>query len=109
MTISVLSTEYILFPVLPTIGTETIDPTGNTVEVAIIDSGNPEEDDWQTAEWELDGSDPVLDDDGNYLAKLLVGPGDDALTLALGTYKLWIRITDTPEIPVRQVGPLYVR
>jgi hypothetical protein len=73
------SVEYIHVPV-----TANVTLASLPVEVAVITgAANPVEDDWQTAAW--DGDDAVL----------LVGP------LVAGTsYRVWVRVTSTPEVPV---------
>lgn len=71
------------------------------VELAFLASSTaePEAGDWETATW--------LGDAGTTRhAGVLVGPG--ALVLAEGTYWIWWRIADTPEIPVRKAGRITV-
>ncbi|WP_219470840.1 hypothetical protein [Nonomuraea rhizosphaerae] len=57
----------------------------------------PVADDWHSAEWEPpqpDGAD----------AKILVGPGENAVTLPAGTYQAWVRVTAVDETPVLPAG-----
>jgi hypothetical protein len=74
------------------------DPTGDVVEAAFKLPGvNPAPGDWKTASWFV----PMPD---RFFALCLVGPGlGAALDLAVGSYKMWLRITDNPEVPVIQV------
>lgn len=68
------------------------------VEIAVIADGveEPAEDDWLAADvW--DGS----------VAKLLIGPGG-TLGLANGIYRVWVRVTSAPEIPVLRSGLLQI-
>ncbi|TYK45177.1 hypothetical protein [Actinomadura decatromicini] len=68
------------------------------VELAVVDIGaeEPAEDDWVPADvW--DGS----------TAKLLIGPGG-TLLLADGAYRVWVRVTAEPEIPVLRSGLLRI-
>lgn len=67
------------------------------VEIAIIaaTAEEPAAGDWKTAVW--DGSS----------AKILIGPGT-SLALADGTYRAWVRVTATPEIPVIRSGRLQI-
>ena len=44
---------------------------------------------------------------GAYTARCLVGPGG-AITLTPATYTVWVKITDSPEIPVINCGQLIV-
>ena len=63
------------------------------VEIALVASGTtPATGDWTDADaW--DGT----------IAKLLIGPGG-TVELAAGTYRVWVRVTATPEIPVIESG-----
>lgn len=87
------SVEYLKVPITApadvTLGTQ-------TVEMAVLSpETRPIEDDWNTAEWA-----------DSTTARLLLGPG--ALPLAAGTYKVWLRLTDTPEVPVLTAGTITV-
>lgn len=100
VTKSVLSTVFIPARVEAHIfNTVTVyDPTGLPVEAAFKLPGvNPAAPDWKTATW-FTGS------FGRFFALCLVGPGAGAaLNLTAGTYKMWLRITGNPEIPVLPV------
>jgi hypothetical protein len=101
--ISSLSKEYVRVPVSATESGQPVDPTGDTVEMAFKTSGEPSGGDWKAASWETDNSvSPVV-----YYARCLVGPGG-TVTLADGTYDVYVRVTDSPEIPVTNVGKLVV-
>lgn len=68
--------------------TSNTDLTTGTVEVAIMAEGTaPTAPDWQTAAWDSG--------DVRYLYN-----GDKTA----GTYDYWVRITATPEVPVRNTG-----
>lgn len=96
VTISDLSTVYVKSRVIATKNGAAYDPTGDTVEVAFKAPGvDPTGPDWHAASWETSGT--------NYYARLLVGPGAGGLVLAVGTYHMWVRITDNPETPVVEV------
>ena len=86
-----VSLEYLHVPVAGATGAQ-------PVELAVIDSGveEPAEDDWMPAD-EWDGT----------TAKLLIGP-DGTLELEDGTYRVWVRVTATPEIPVIRSGLLRI-
>lgn len=88
------SLEYVLVPV--TVDGATPNP-GLTVEMAIIADGTeePASGDWKTAAW----------DSGR--ARLLVGTGGD-IALTNGNYEIWVRITSSPEVPIRRAGRLVV-
>ena len=98
MRISALSREYIHVAVTAAdVDGVAVDPTTDTVEIAVIATGTTVvSGDFNTADWGELGSDP-------YVAKVLIGPGGSPsiITLTAGsTYDVYVRITDTPEIPV---------
>jgi hypothetical protein len=100
---SALSTEYVIVPVSARVDGVLINPTGDAVAFAFkvlgVDPGNT---DWLTGSW---ASTSALNN--FYQAQVLIGP-DGPNTLALGTWVIWLRITDNPEVPVRQVGTLTI-
>jgi hypothetical protein len=86
-----VSREYLHVPVS---GATADEP----VELAVIDEGaeEPAEGDWMPADvW--DGT----------TAKLLIGPGG-TLDLVDGTYRVWVRVTALPEVPVIRSGLLRI-
>jgi hypothetical protein len=91
LSIPSVSLEYLHVPVSGA-------TVSQTVELAIIDAGTeePAETDWHATDaW--DGT----------TAKLLIGPGG-TLELLDGTYRVWVRVTATPEIPVIRGGLLEI-
>jgi hypothetical protein len=106
ITLSHLSTEYVLIPVSATVAGQPHNPTSDTVQFAFLASqtASPQSTDWVAASWST-ASNAVYP----YAAQCLVGPGAGAaVSLAIGTYVIWLKITDDPEVPVRQVGVLNV-
>lgn len=92
MSMSTLSTEYVRVRVSATKNGIAYVPTSDTVAMAFVTPGStPASGDWKTASWETAGS--------VYYAICLVGPGGNAL--AAGTYKVWVKVTDSPEVPAR--------
>lgn len=90
--ISDLSTVFIKSRITATKNGTAYNPTADLVEVAFKTPGvDPAGPDWHAASWETAGT--------AYYARLLVGPVG-GLVLAVGTYRMWIRITDSPEVPV---------
>ena len=90
--ISDLSTVFIKSRIIATKNGTSYNPTGDVVEVAFKPPGvDPAGPDWHAASWETASA--------AYYARLLVGPAG-GLVLTVGTYKMWIRITDSPEVPV---------
>lgn len=92
--LAAISTENIRIPVRAN-----VDPTSDPVEMAFMDSGAPDEPDWTGGSW-ASGGPP-------YVALCLVGP-DGGVELAVGTYTVWLRITDNPERPAGPVGTLRI-
>jgi hypothetical protein len=99
------SLEYVQAPVIATVGGSPFNPTGDPVQFAFLTgTAAPTGPDWKAGSW--DGTQPRPT--GNaYLAQCLVGPGG-TVTLAPGTYTMWIKITDSPEVPVIPVGLLTI-
>ena len=59
---------------------------------------------WYSGSWETVGTGAQV----SYVAKCLVGPGGTFAPTAPVDYWVWIKITDSPEIPVLFVGELQV-
>ena len=95
MRISALSTEYLRYKVTATTNGQAINPTTDAVAFAFAPEGsNPGS--FTAGTWETDAG-------GTYVARCLVGPANNGLTPGTGTYVLWIKITDSPEVPVRRI------
>jgi hypothetical protein len=106
VTLSAQSTEYLLARVGTTVAGQQVDPTVDVVEWAFTPRGDFDPQDWVTGEWA-----PVLsgpDGEPLYVARCLVGPEGGQTVLAPGAYWPWVRITDSPETPVKRVGVLLV-
>lgn len=79
-------------------------PTTDVVAMAFTVQGvRPQSTDWKTASWNT----AALVGPNNYLARCLVGPGG-TVQLAAGQYKIWVKITDNPEIPQIPAGQLTI-
>ncbi len=96
ITQSVLSTDYVQVQIV-TRAPSTYDPTGDTVQMAFTPLTYPETSpaSWVTGEW-LTFPGPA------YWAQALVGPANGGTALALGTYQVWVKVTDSPAVPVLQ-------
>lgn len=92
--ISSQSRQYVKVPVAAKLAGAAVNPTGDTVQMAFPFTGaDPAT--WYAAAWETDStSSPAT-----YLARTTVGPGGTAV-LAVGTYDVWVKVTDSPEVPV---------
>ena len=79
-----------------------INPTGSTVQMAFLalpPPTQPAANQWQAAIWQST-SQP-------FTALCLVGP-NGTITLAAGQWYVWVKITGSPEIPVKFAGVLQV-
>lgn len=99
ITVSVLSTEYIRVPVTASVNNAPYNPSGDVVQFAFTTGANPTSGDWHPGLW-----DSVI---GPYVAQCLIGPAG-GVALAVGTWVIWVKITDNPEVPVRSVGQLVI-
>jgi hypothetical protein len=101
---SSLSTEYLIVPVSARVNGILINPTADAVAFAFKAEGaDPGPADWLTGSWAA--TTPL---NNYYQAQILVGPGAGGNILAIGTYVVWLRITDNPEVPVRQPGTITI-
>jgi len=96
MELAATTTEYVRIPVTPPVG---VDITGLPPKLAFLPTSNrdnPAVGDWKTGAW---ASGPE--------ARLLVGPGGGAVTLAQGDYRVYVSF-DPPgsETIVRMAGYL---
>ena len=104
LVVSSLSKEYVRVRVVAEASGVAVNPTADVVEMAFISGDTePTSPDWKSASWETDAT----TDPDTYYARCLVGPGG-TVTLADGLYQVWVRVTDSPEIPVKKSGQLQV-
>lgn len=103
---SVLATKYLDVTVTATGPTGPINPTSDIVKFAFMQipgggtSSDPGAGDWHTGSW-------ITPTTGVYVAQCLVGPANGGVVLnGVGTYTIWISISDNPEVPVDVVGLL---
>lgn len=102
VTISSLSTEYVQILVEATANGVPVNPSSDQVTFAFIaGTTNPQAGDWKTGSWDTDTQ-------GDYLAQCLIGPDGGTITLTPGAYYVWIKITDNPEVPIRNAGYLII-
>ena len=101
LAISSVSLEYVRVQVTALKSGSSVNPTGDVVQMAFTGVGVlPVSGDWKTASWETTPQNA-------YYAKCLVGSGG-AVTLAAGRYDIWVKVTDSPEVPVKLAGQLLV-
>lgn len=102
--LSVLDLEYVYVPVSVKKSGSYINPTSDTVTMAFTAGGvDPVGGDWKSASWETDSTTTPP----TYSARCLVGPGG-SFTPTAGTYEVWVKVTDSPEIPVLRSGTVVV-
>jgi hypothetical protein len=102
ISISQLSLQYVAIPVKATLLTGASDnPTSDPVYMAFMPQATqvPQLSDWKTAIWATRPSDIL----NPYAAACLVGPGG-TITLTVGTYVIYVKVTDNPEVPVLQAS-----
>jgi hypothetical protein len=100
LTISTASREYVRAKVSAKASGTVVNPTGDTVEIAFLATEDaPSSGDWKTASWDTD----TTTDPDTYYAQCLVGTGG-AVVLTAGVYNMYVRITDSPEVPVKRSG-----
>ena len=100
---SVLSTAYVQVPVTAFGTAGTYNPTGDTVQFAFTPVTYPvtEPSSWATGLWATFPG-PA------YWALCLVGPASGGTALSIGSYQIWLKITDSPEVPVLQPSLLKI-
>lgn len=101
--ISHLSTEYVIVPVTATKAGLPYNPTADVVKFAFMPTATqvPQVSDWVVGAWDTNTTNVLYP----YSAKCLVGPAGTT-TLGIGSYVIYIQITDNPEIPVLIGGQL---
>ncbi|MFJ6215015.1 hypothetical protein ACIQGZ_17015 [Streptomyces sp. NPDC092296] len=101
--IPVSSREYVLVTVTAMVDGAPYDPTADLVEFAFAPVGAVDPDVWRPASWDA-GPVPGT---STFTARCLVGPGAPT-ELPRGRYTVWLRVTDSPEVPVRNAGLLAI-
>ena len=106
MRLHVASTEYVRVPVCARDGSTVKNPTGDVVSFAFVPDGqslgtawSP----WNTGLWDPQGSTTPW-----YTAMCLVGPANGGVVLSPGVYRVFVKISDSPEVPVHMGGVLEV-
>lgn len=97
LTLSAASLEYVPVTVTATKQGAEYNPTGDVVQFAFTSPGaSLVGAQWFTGSWDSTSPRP----DGSFVAQCLVGPGG-AAQLAPGEYQVSVKITDSPEVPVK--------
>jgi hypothetical protein len=93
--ISAQSRQYVKVPVTAKLAGAVVNPTSDVVQMAFALMGGAAPGTWSSAAWETDSSTSPA----TYLARIMVGPGG-TVALTAGIYDVWVKVTDSPEIPV---------
>jgi hypothetical protein len=103
--LSHLSTEYVLIPIAATQSGASYNPTNDEVQFAFMPNPTqiPGSGDWVSGGWETVPTSFLYP----YNARCLVGPSG-TINLTQGTYSVYVKITDSPEVPVLVAGQLIV-
>lgn len=98
-----LSTEYVVIPVRVSKAGVPYNPTSDAVQFAFMPTSvqQPQVSDWVSGNWDSVPTNIIYP----YNAKCLVGPSGSTV-LTLGTYVVYMKITDNPAVPVRVAGQL---
>lgn len=98
-----LTTRFLRYYVGATKNGAPYDPTGTPVSFAFMSPGvDPTVSDFKVGSWEVETGPP-----SRYVARFLLGP-TGTYTLTKGQYAVWIKITDSPEIPQEPIDVLTV-
>jgi hypothetical protein len=104
LALSTASLEYVRVPVASERSGASYNPTSDVVQMAFLTSaGPPVSGDWKTASWDTDATTYPP----TYYAQCLVGPAG-TVTLAAGVWSVWVKVTDSPETPVKRAGQIKV-
>jgi hypothetical protein len=102
---SQLATMYYLVPVTAAKSGAAYDPTADPVQFAFMPTPTqvPQTSDWVSGSWDTNTASVLFP----YSARCLVGPSG-TITLGIGTYVAYVKITDSPEVPVLIAGQLAI-
>ena len=100
-----LSTQYYLVPVSATKAGAAYNPTSDAVQMAFMPTPTqvPGNSDWVSGSWGTNTASVLYP----YSAQCLIGPAG-TVALGIGTYIVYVKIADSPEIPVLIVGQLAI-
>lgn len=101
-TIAAVSTEYVVANVTELVGV--LDIVGNpsiyTVQFAFIPTNTEPANQWANGTWATTSA--------PYIAQILVGPANGALSLAKGVYGIWVRVVTPTQVPAIEIGTLTI-
>lgn len=95
--VSSLTTEYVRVQVLASLDGVAVNPTGLTVDIAVVAAGvSPLSGDWHAAAWETISQPWMTSYEVQFLAS----------TIAVGEYDVYLKIVDSPNVIVTYLGRL---
>ncbi|MFD1274819.1 hypothetical protein ACFQ51_34600 [Streptomyces kaempferi] len=97
------SREFVGAEVSALVNGRAYNPTADVVEFAFTGPDDTRPTDWHAGVW-----DTPPQGASSYRAQVLIGPGGSGPELDPGTYRMWLRVTDSPERPVIPVGALTI-
>ena len=105
--IAATSLEYVRIRVKADAGGSTdYNPTADTVQMAFtLHDADPLTADFKTASWFTKQITTPTSTVSTYYASCLVGPGG-ATQLSAGRYSCFVKVTDSPEIPIKRAPGL---
>lgn len=95
------SLEYVPVQVTATKSGAVYDPTSDTVQMAFVAgtvTTTPASLTFYTASWDTAN--------GAYYALCLVGPSPGVVALTAGIWTVYVKVTDSPEVPVKNAGQI---
>lgn len=100
-----LSLEYVFVPVSASSAGTSYNPTADAVAFAFMPTATqiPVNSDWVSGSWTSVPTNVLYP----YSVKCLVGPGGSTAP-GIGLYVMYVRITDSPEVPVDIAGYLQI-
>jgi hypothetical protein len=105
VSLSHLATQYVLVPVQAMKNGSTYNPGSDPVQFAFAPTPTyvPQSGDWVSGSWVTVSTNLLYP----YSAQCLVGPSG-AITLGIGSYVMYVKISDSPETPVLIAGQLEI-
>lgn len=100
MNLAAVSTEFITANITAMMGGVGINPTSYPVNFAFTTTSEPQAGQWHAGTWATNSA--------PYIAQILVGPANGALSLPVGNYQIWVEIVTSTQVPVLQIGTLTV-
>jgi len=95
------SVEYIRVQMTVEKNGAVFDPTSDVVKMTFTEEDSlVGTESWYVGSWETAGS--------KYFARCLVGPAPGLVELTHGTWFVWVKVTDSPEVPIKRAGVVEV-